>query len=124
MPYSTLINDQQNTKFNIIPGKRYLFRIINMSGFASNVIKLAAYTMTIVEMDGVATVPKVTTKSMIAAAQGYVVVAQTAANSTNNYGILSTMLPNMFGTDISPSDNRMNVSTIKVPEVSRSNNWA
>ncbi|CZR65622.1 uncharacterized protein PAC_15522 [Phialocephala subalpina] len=110
VPYSTLINDQQNTKFNIIPGKRYLFRIINMSGFASNVIKLTAHTMTIVEMDGVATVPKNTTKSMIAAAQGYVVVAQAAANSTNNYGILSTMMPNMFGTDISPSDNRMNAT--------------
>ncbi len=37
-PDSTLINDSQNVQFKFVPETRYLFRIINVGGFASNLI--------------------------------------------------------------------------------------
>lgn len=59
-----------------------------------------------------ATVPTVTKKIMIAAAQRYVVVVTAMPNATRNYGIVSVMIPNMFGSDIRPTDVDMNVREI------------
>ena len=109
-PDSTLINDSQNVQFSIIPGKRYLFRIINMSGFASNIIKFGGHNMTIVEMDGVATVPTNTTKIRVAAAQRYAVIITALPSAAKNFAILSAMIPSMFSGDPMPSDSNMNVS--------------
>lgn len=48
IPDSTLINDSENVKFNFVPGTRYLFRIISIGGFASNLITFEGHNMTIV----------------------------------------------------------------------------
>jgi iron transport multicopper oxidase len=40
IPNSAIINDILNPKFAIIPGKRYLFHIINMGAYASQYISL------------------------------------------------------------------------------------
>ncbi|KUJ14519.1 iron transport multicopper oxidase FET3 [Mollisia scopiformis] len=114
VPDSTLINNQLDPKFPMVPGKRYLFRIINTSGFASHVIKFAGHNMTIVEMDGVATVPTVTKKIMIAAAQRYFVIVTALSNATKNYGVVSAMMPNMFGNNIQPTDINMNATAYLV----------
>jgi iron transport multicopper oxidase len=94
-----------------VPGKRYLFRIINMSGFASNIIKFQGHNMTIVEMDGVATVPVNASKIQIAAAQRYNVIITALPTAATNFGILSAMMPDMFLGDSMPADSNMNVSS-------------
>lgn len=109
VPDSTLINDSQNVKFSFVPGTRYLFRIINIGGFASNLITFDGHNMTIVEMDGVATVPTVTSTIKIATAQRYVVIVTALPTATKNYGILSAMDPGMFSGDTLPADYNGNV---------------
>jgi len=52
--------------------------------------------MTVVEMDGVATVPTVTSSIKIASAQRYVVIVKALNSTSINYGILSAMDPGMF----------------------------
>ena len=50
IPDSNLINDAQNVKFNISPGKTYLFRIINVGAVAGQYIEFDQHEMTIVEV--------------------------------------------------------------------------
>jgi FtsP/CotA-like multicopper oxidase with cupredoxin domain len=66
--------------------------------------------MTIVEMDGVATVPTNTTKIRVAAAQRYTVIITVLPSAAKNFAIMSTMIPSMFSRDPWPSDTNMNVS--------------
>lgn len=66
--------------------------------------------MTIVEMDGVATVPVNASKILIAAAQRYNVIVTALPSAKRNYGILSAMVPSMFAGDPMNSDSNMNVS--------------
>lgn len=115
-PDGTLINDAVKPKFTMIPGKRYLFRIINMSGFASNIIKFGGHNMTIVEMDGVATVPTPVSQIMIAAAQRYAVIVTALPSAAQNFAIMSAMDPSMF--DVVPVGASMNVSILpRTPNV-------
>jgi len=80
-----------------------------MSGFASNIIKFEGHNMTIVEMDGTATVPVNVSKTMIAAAQRYNVIVTALPSAKKNYGILSAMTPDMFSGDPMNCDANMNV---------------
>jgi iron transport multicopper oxidase len=81
-----------------------------MSGFASNIIKFGGHNMTIVEMDGIATVPTNTTTIRVAVAQSYIVITSALQNTAKNFAILSAMIPSMFSGDPMPSDSNMNVS--------------
>jgi iron transport multicopper oxidase len=101
-PDSSLINDSTNVKFNMVPGKRYLFRIINMSGFASMIIKFGGHDMTIVETDGVATEFTPASQIQIATAQRYAVIIQARPDATENFAIMSAMMPSMFAGDVMP----------------------
>lgn len=65
--------------------------------------------MTIVEMDGTATIPVNVSKIMIAAAQRYNVIVTALPSAKKNYGILSAMMPDMFSGDPLNSDINMNV---------------
>ncbi|KAH6671900.1 multicopper oxidase-domain-containing protein [Halenospora varia] len=104
LPDSVLINDSQHFKFPMVPGIKYLFRIINMRPMASHIIKFEGHTMTIVEMDGVATAFTPATVINIAVAQRYLIIAETIANTDRNYGIISTMDQMMFNTPVSKPD--------------------
>ncbi len=75
------------------------FSIINIGGFASKLIKFeGCHDMTIVEMDGVATVSTGTSTIKIASAQQYVMIVTALPTATKNYGILSTpSLPTYCG---------------------------
>jgi iron transport multicopper oxidase len=100
------MNDQKSVKFDFVPGKRYLFRIINMSGFANHLIYFEGHNMTIVEMDGVATAFTNTSRIKIAASQRYNVIVTAlpagSAGAKKNYGIVSVMDPGMWVGDIIP----------------------
>jgi FtsP/CotA-like multicopper oxidase with cupredoxin domain len=81
-----------------------------MSGFSSNIIKFGGHDMTIVEMDGQATVPTVTKEIMIAAAQRYNVIVTALSSAQKNFAITSAMMPNMFDTVESYANASMNAS--------------
>lgn len=88
----------------MVPGIKYLFRIINMGDIASHIIKFEGHTMTIVEMDGVVTAFTPATVINIAVAQRYLVIVETIANADRNYAIISTMDQMMFDTPVSKPD--------------------
>ena len=58
-PNSFLFNDT-NTPFSLkfVEGETYLIRIVNMAAVACGQFHIEGYTLTVVEADGVQTVPK------------------------------------------------------------------
>lgn len=96
IPDSPILNDNATTSFNLKPGKTYMTRIINMSTFASFLVKFDQHQMTIIEVDGVYTVAKQTDLVYLTAGQRMSVLI-TAKQSTNkNYAFIGGMDPNMF----------------------------
>ena len=69
VPYSALMNDGQNIKLNVKPNKTYYLRLINISGFAQLYYHLDGHSLTIVEIDGVYTVPTTVDSLYIALGQ-------------------------------------------------------
>lgn len=91
VPYSALLNEAQNIKLNVLPGKTYLIRIISMAAFAQTFVHFDQHTMTIVEMDGVYTQPQQVDSVYVATAQRYGVLLTTKSDTTKNYAILGSM---------------------------------
>ncbi|KAJ9145434.1 WSC domain-containing protein [Pleurostoma richardsiae] len=102
VPDSALINEAQNVKFSIAPGKTYLFHIINMGALAGMYLQFDQHTMTVVEVDGVFTQPKNYTQLFVAVAQRYSVIVQAKADSSSNFAIVASMNTQMFG-EMQPS---------------------
>ena len=46
-PYSLLMNDGQTAQFHVKPGKTYMLRIINMSGFSQVFLAIDQHNMTV-----------------------------------------------------------------------------
>ena len=57
VPDAALMNDTQNLKINVQPGKTYMIRMINMAAFAAQYVWFQNHTMRIIEVDGVYTEP-------------------------------------------------------------------
>jgi len=104
VPNATLINEAQNVKFSIKPGKTYLFRIINMGGFAAQYLQFDQHDMTVVEVDGVYTEPHRVSQLFVAAAQRYSVIVKTKHNPKQNFAITLTMNDDMFDEGVVPGD--------------------
>lgn len=96
IPKSTLINDSQNVKIHLTPGKTYLFRIISIAAFASHFVHFDKHPMKIVEIDGVYTEPQAADTILVTAAQRYSVLIQARNDTKHNFGFLSSMDPMMF----------------------------
>lgn len=96
VPNATLINDSQNIKLNIKPGKTYLVRIVSMAAFATHIVQFDQHQMKIVEVDGVYTEPRAADSISVTAAQRYSVLIQAHNNTLRNFGFTSTMDPAMF----------------------------
>jgi iron transport multicopper oxidase len=91
VPESALMNDTQNLKIPVQPGKTYLFRMVNMATFAAQYVWFEGHTMRIVEVDGVYTEPAEASMIYLAAAQRYSVLI-TMKNSTDaNFAIQGSM---------------------------------
>ena len=104
VPDSTLINGQQGATFPVQAGKTYLFNIISMAGFAGHWVQFNQHTMTVVEIDGVYTVPYVTQQLYVTTAQRFTVLVTANADPSVNYGVISQMNTQMFDTNKFPQD--------------------
>ncbi|KAI9344834.1 Cupredoxin [Zopfochytrium polystomum] len=67
----------------VVFGKRYLLRIINMSGEAAFTFSIDGHNLTVVEADGVYTVPTVVDQFPITAGQRYSVILNANAKVSN-----------------------------------------
>jgi iron transport multicopper oxidase len=96
VPSAALMNDTQNLKIKIQPGKTYLFRMINMGAFAAQHVWFEGHTMKIVEVDGVYTEPTDADMIYMTVAQRYSVLI-TAKNGTgSNFPIIGSMDQDLF----------------------------
>jgi iron transport multicopper oxidase len=91
VPYSALMNDGQNVKLNVQPGKTYFLRIINMAAFAQTYLHFDQHKMTIVEIDGIYTEHKEVDSLYIAVAQRYGVLLKTKHSISKNYAALAML---------------------------------
>jgi iron transport multicopper oxidase len=110
VPNATLINEAQNVKFNIVPGKTYLFRIINMGVFASQWLQFDQHNMTVVEVDGVYTQPHDVSQLFITVAQRYSVIVKAKADNSKNFAIVASMMTDMFNPSVTPPNLNTTVS--------------
>jgi iron transport multicopper oxidase len=99
-----LINEAQNVHFPIKPNKSYLFRIINMGGFAAQYLQFDQHDMDVVEVDGVYTKPHRVSQLFVAAAQRYSVIVKSKRNAKQNFAITASMNEDMFDEGVVPVD--------------------
>lgn len=98
VPNAALANETQNLTFQMRPGRRYMFRLINLGAFAAQYVWFEGHTMSIVEVDGIYTEPADADQIYITAAQRYSVII-TAKNDTNsNYAFVGSMDQDLFDT--------------------------
>ncbi|KAJ7713598.1 putative laccase 6 precursor [Mycena metata] len=75
---------------NVVAGKRYRLRIINISAFAAYTFSVDGHVFDVIETDGIATVPLTVSSFVIHAAQRYSVVLN-ANQAPQNYWIRTPM---------------------------------
>lgn len=85
------MNDTQNLKVSVEPGKTYLFRIVNMAAFAAQHVWFEGHTMRIVEVDGIYTEPAEADMIYITAAQRYSVLITTKDDASSNFAFVGSM---------------------------------
>lgn len=110
VPNSALMNEAQNVQFSITPGKKYLFRIINMGAIGAHYLQFDQHTMTIVEVDGVFVQPYDVQQLFVGVAQRYSVVIQAKADASQNYAIVASMDSDMFASYLMPPGMNTNVT--------------
>lgn len=96
IPNSALMQDTQNPKITVLPGKTYLIHVINIGTFVGSYLTIEGHEMTIVEVDGVYTQPQKVNELYITVAQRYSVLITTKADTSQNFAILSTLDTGMF----------------------------
>ncbi|KAJ6562240.1 laccase 16 [Mycena capillaripes] len=75
---------------NVIKGKKYRFRVINIAGFAAFTFSIDGHVFDVIEADGIATEPLTVNNFLIHAAQRYSVVLRADA-AIGNYWIRAPM---------------------------------
>jgi iron transport multicopper oxidase len=90
------MQDTQNATFAVEAGKTYLIRFINIGGFVGTYVKLDHHKMTIVEIDGIYTVPQEVSELYITVAQRYSVLVTMKDSTDTNYAISATLDTTMF----------------------------
>ncbi|MCJ1284050.1 hypothetical protein MMC26_003381 [Xylographa opegraphella] len=98
VPYSNLINDAQNIKFAMQPGKTYFVRIASIAAFAATYVQFDQHRMTIIEIDGVYTQPQTVDSIYVTAAQRYGVLITAKPSASKNYAFISSFDLDMFNT--------------------------
>ncbi len=98
IPDAPLINDQQNEKFRIEPGKTYLLHIIHMGNFVGMAVYLDQHPLTVVGVDGVYTEPaELGSKNLrVATGQRWTFLFTAKPTAEKNYAIFATEDINMF----------------------------
>lgn len=91
VPDFALMNDTTNAKTPVEPGKTYMFRIINVGGFAGQYFWFEGHTMRIVEVDGIYTEAAEADMIYITAAQRYSVLVTMKNDTSTNYAYVGSM---------------------------------
>ena len=91
VPKSALLNETQNLKVNVRPGRTYLFRTVNIGAFAGQYLWFEGHNMTIVEVDGVYTQPAEASMIYLSAAQRYSFLLTTRNDTAANFPIMASM---------------------------------
>ncbi|KAI8619648.1 Cupredoxin [Chytriomyces sp. MP71] len=101
-------NDNPLKTVTIVPGKRYRIRLINMAAHARFIFSIDGHNLTVIESDGVYTVPTVTNQIVIHSAQRYSFIL-TANAKTTNYWIRAMITDVWYG--VSTGLNGLNMDT-------------
>jgi iron transport multicopper oxidase len=120
VPDSALINEGQNAKFNITPGKTYMFHIVNMGALAGQFLQFDQHNMTIIEADGVYTQPYEVSQLFVAVAQRYTVLITAMPSDCQNFAIVSQFLTDMFDSSVTPTGQQPTVSLYSIVFLARS----
>ncbi|KAL8720586.1 MAG: hypothetical protein Q9225_002575 [Loekoesia sp. 1 TL-2023] len=96
VPDSALMNETQNLKIHVEPGKTYMFRIVNMAAFAAQYLWFEGHTMWIVEVDGIYTEAAEAEMIYITPAQRYSVLVTTKDDASSNFAIVGSMDQDLF----------------------------
>ncbi len=96
LPYSALINDAQNVKLPVLPGKTYFLRIINFSAFSQMYLHFDQHKMTIIEIDGIYIHPREVSVLYLAVGQRYGVLLKTKTCTNKNYAVQGRLDETMF----------------------------
>jgi FtsP/CotA-like multicopper oxidase with cupredoxin domain len=91
VPYSALMNDRQNVKLNVKPGKTYYIRIINQAAFSQSYLHFDQHKMTIIEIDGIYTKHKEVDSLYLAVGQRYGILLKTKHTTAKNYAALAML---------------------------------
>lgn len=111
VPDSALINEGQNTKFDITPGQTYMFHVVNMGAIAGQFLQFDQHNMTIIEADGVYTQPYEVSQLFVAVAQRYTVLVTALPSNCENFAIVSQFLTDMFDSSVTPAGQQPTVSS-------------
>jgi iron transport multicopper oxidase len=90
------MQDTQNAKINVLPGKTYLIHVINIGSFVGSYLTIEGHEMTIVEVDGVYTEPQQVNELYTTVAQRCSVLITTKSDTSKNFAIVSTLDTGMF----------------------------
>ncbi|KAL8704756.1 MAG: hypothetical protein Q9201_002103 [Fulgogasparrea decipioides] len=96
VPNSALMNETQDLKINVEPGKTYMFRIVNMAAFAAQYLWFEGHTMRIVEVDGIYTEAAEADMIYLTAAQRYSVLVTTKNETSSNFAVVGSMDEDLF----------------------------
>lgn len=77
-------------------GKTYLFHVISTAAFAPFWLQFDQHQMTVVEIDGVYTVPFPTNQLYVSPAQRYTVLITAQTGATSNFAIVAQANVAMF----------------------------
>ncbi|KDN72372.1 putative multicopper oxidase [Colletotrichum sublineola] len=108
VPNSALMNDTQDLKVNVQPGKTYLVRMVNIGAFASHYVWFEGHSLRVVEVDGVWTHEAHADMLYIAPAQRYSVLLTTKKDASHNFAIIGAMDEDLF--DVMPEGLNTNVT--------------
>ncbi|KAG6906633.1 hypothetical protein DXG01_012849 [Tephrocybe rancida] len=93
------------SRINVVAGKRYRLRVINISVYSGYEFSIEGHSLTIIEVDGISHVPLNVDRFMIYVGQRYSVVV-TANQAVKNYWIRAPMsLQHSSDNDILDTDN-------------------
>ncbi|KAK1826320.1 Cupredoxin [Podospora conica] len=108
VPKSALLNETQNLQVKLQPGRRYLFRMINIGAFAGQYIWFEGHNVTVVEIDGVYTRPTEASMIYLSAAQRCSFIITARNDRSANFPFMASMDTDLF--DQLPEDLNWNVT--------------
>ncbi|PQE29797.1 multicopper oxidase protein [Rutstroemia sp. NJR-2017a WRK4] len=98
VPQAVLFNDTQNITVSVLPGKTYLFQMVNIGAFAGQYIWFEGHNMTIVEVDGVYTEKAEAEMIYLSAAQRCTFMITTKNDTSANFAFVTSMDTSLFDT--------------------------